>query len=90
MALPTGKKIIQLIKKTKPSEILRILWPSLGSNQGLADYEKRTIRFHLLSFRNKAFDFIAVTALNFYFWFQTFSQKSTTCCTYVVLKKPKL
>ena len=66
------------------------MWPSLGSNQGLADYEKLTILFHLLSFRNKAFDFIAVTALDFYFWFQTFSQKSTTCCTYVVLKKPKL
>ena len=38
-------------------------WPSLGSNQGLADYEKRKSRFHLISFNHKVIDFLLVTRL---------------------------
>ena len=61
-------------------------WPSLGSNQGLADYERRTHRFHSLSFNHKVIDFIVVAEIVIYFWFQRIAQKGTSCCTYVVLK----
>ena len=66
-----------------------MLWPHLGSNQGLADYEKRPEAFHMLSFTFKVVDYIAVTDIASYFWFHLISQKDTTCCTYVVPKTKK-
>ena len=66
-----------------------IMWPSLGSNQGLADYEKRQEAFQMLSFKFKVFDYIEVTDIASYFWFHLISQKDTTCCTYVVPKTKK-
>ena len=64
-------------------------WPSLGSNQGLADYEKQQDAFHLLSKGFKTSDYLAVMVIEVYFWFQLISWKVTTCCTYVVPKTKK-
>ena len=61
-------------------------WPSLGSNQGLADYETEQDRFQRLAFSFKVTDLLAVTHFSVYLWFHKDSQKVQLCCPYVELK----
>ena len=61
-------------------------WPSLGSNQGLADYETEQDRFQRLAFSFKVTDLLAVTHFSVYLWFHKDSRKVQLCCPYVELK----
>ncbi len=62
------------------------MWPSLGSNQGLADYEMKTYKFHIVSFRFKVIVFPLVTWFLFYFWLHQNTRFTTICCRHVELK----
>ena len=82
--------MLYLTKKTKHLQKCKCFifreWPSLGSNQGLADYETEQDRFQRLAFSFKVTDLLAVTHFSVYLWFHKDSRKVQLCCPYVELK----